>query len=233
MNRIVLITGASSGIGAATALALAGNYKLALVGRNTERLHAVAKKISDQGGIAHPIVHDVTEVGSADAIMNEVIRRFGSLDALINNAGIFEMAHAVAVTAEHCQRLWQTNVQAPALLSKAALPHLKGNHGRWIINISSMAADASFQQCGIYSATKSALETWSRVLREEVRKDGIRVGVIAPGATASDVWPAGGTFDKSRMCRVEDVARAVKFMLDSPGTASIDRLIVAPPSGPL
>lgn len=233
MNRVVLITGASSGIGAATAVALAGTYRLALVGRNPERLRQIAKRVSDQGGDAHMIVRDVTEAGAADAIVDETARRFGGIDALINNAGIFEMAHAGNVTAEHCQRLWLTNVQAPALLAKAALPLLRGNHGRWIINISSMAADASYQQCGIYSATKSALETWSRILREEERKNGVRVGVVAPGATASDVWPADTTFDKSRMCRVDDVARAVKFLLESPATASIDRVVVAPPGGPL
>jgi NADP-dependent 3-hydroxy acid dehydrogenase YdfG len=233
MKRVVLITGASSGIGAATALALAGEYKLVLVARRADKLDEITKRVAAQGGEAHAVVQDVTQAGAGENIIGEVLCRFGSLDALINNAGIFEMALAGQVTAEHCQRLWQTNVQAPALLTKAALPHLKGNHGRWIINISSMAADASFQQCGIYSATKSALETWSRILREEVRKEGIRVGVIAPGATASDVWPAGSAFDKSRMCRVDDVARAVKFMLASSQTASIDRMIVAPPSGPL
>jgi 3-hydroxy acid dehydrogenase/malonic semialdehyde reductase len=88
--------------------------------------------------------------------------------------------------------------------------------------------------CSVYTATKAGLEAYSRVLREELRGANIRVGVVAPGATDTAAWPEGPRADHAkRMCRPEDVARAIGFMLDAAPSASIDRVIVAPPKGPL
>jgi NADP-dependent 3-hydroxy acid dehydrogenase YdfG len=118
------------------------------------------------------------------------------------------------------------------LMAQAALPLLVKRGGGDIVNVSSVAAEASFVGCGVYSATKAALECWSRVFREEVRKHHVRVGVIAPGATDTAVWPAGSAPDTKRMCKADDVAAAIRFMLQAAPTASVDRLVVAPPTGP-
>ncbi len=226
------ITGASSGIGAATALALAASHRVVLVARRSDRIAELARRIGSAGSEALPISADLAKPEAAVSLVAETIERFGRLDVLINNAGVFEVADTAAITPAHLDRLWKLNVQAPMLLVTAALPHL-GGRGGCIVNVSSVAAESVFTGCGAYAATKAALEAWSRVLREELRHARVRVAVVAPGATDTEVWPAGSTFDRTRMCRAEDVAEAIRFVVQQPASASIDRLVVTPPGGAL
>ena len=228
---VALISGASSGIGAATALVLAPRYRVVLVARRSDRIADLSRRIAAAGGEALPISADLAKPEAAVSIVAETIERFGRLDVLVNNAGVFEVADAGAITPAHLDRLWKLNVQAPMLLVAAALPHL--GRGGCIVNVSSVAAESVFTGCGAYAATKAALEAWSRILREELRDARVRVAVVAPGATDTEVWPAGSTFDRAKMCRAEDVAEAIRFVVEQPATASIDRLVVAPPGGPL
>jgi NADP-dependent 3-hydroxy acid dehydrogenase YdfG len=216
MNRVVLITGASSGIGAATARALAGRARLILAGRRRDALDTVAAAITASGGEALAAV-----------------TRFGGLDAVVNNAGIFETAAIGAVDTEHLHRQWQINVAAPMLLVQAALPHLRGRRGGTIINLGSVAADAAFAGCGAYAGTKAALAAWTRCLREELRGTNVRVSLVVAGATATEIWPPSFADRRDRMCRPEDVAQAIRAILETPATASIDRIDVTPPGGPL
>ena len=230
----ILITGASSGIGAALALRLAGpDHHLVLVARRKERLAEVVQQVHARGGKAHGICADLADVGAPVRVIDQAIAVAGGLTAIVNNAGIFETAGIGALNAEHLDRLFSINVQAPMLLTQAALPHLRGRPGAMVVNISSIAAESAFSGCGAYAATKAAIEAWSRSLREELRGAHVRVGVVVPGATDTEVWPADSTHDRGRMCRAEDVAEAIAFMLAAPLTASIDRLVVMPPGGPL
>jgi len=234
MNRVVLLTGASSGIGAATAKLLGASCRLVLVARRKDRLAEVVKAVVEAGGEAHGIVADLAVPGVPLLVVDEAIATCGGLDAVVNNAGVFATAAIGAISPEHLDTLWRINVVAPMLLTQAALPHLRGRRGGRIVNISSHAADEAFTGCGVYSATKAALEAWSRVLREELRGTNVRVGVIAAGATDTEAWPeAAKPADRSRMARAEDVAQAIRFMLDASATASIDRMVVMPPGGPL
>jgi NADP-dependent 3-hydroxy acid dehydrogenase YdfG len=233
MNRVVIITGASSGIGAATALALAEHVRLVLVARRQDRLLELVQRVHALGGQAYAIAADLAGPTAPAQVVEKAVAHFGGVDALVNNAGLFETAAIGAINAEHLERLWRLNVQAPMLLAQAVLPHLRGRHGGWIVNVSSVAADAAFTGCGAYAATKAALEAWSRVLREELRGTNVRVGVVAPGATDTEIWPADSPFDRGRMCRASDVAAAIRFMLEAPASASIDRVVVAPPGGAL
>lgn len=230
MRRTALITGASSGIGAATALALAQGWDLVLVARRRDRLDALAARLAAAGGKAWVVDADLTRPEEAPRVVSEAVRLAGGLDALINNAGVFTAAPVDAVDAAHVATMFPLNLRAPMLLASAAIPHLAVRGGA-IINVTSVAADATFAGCAAYAATKAGLEAWSRVAREELRSRRIRVGVIAPGATDSEVWPAETTFDRTRMCRAEDIAGAIKLMLEAPVTASIDRLVVTPPGG--
>ena len=230
MNRIALITGASSGIGAATALALSPGWTVVLVARRQDRLNTLAQRITAAGGRAVVIAADLSKPEAAVQVMTQAVAATGGLDALINNAGVFTAAPVDAVDAAHVATMFPLNLRAPMLLASAAIPHLAVRGGA-IINVTSVAADATFAGCAAYAATKAGLEAWSRVAREELRSRRIRVGVIVPGATDSEVWPAETTFDRSRMCRAEDIAGAIKFMLEAPATASIDRLVVTPPGG--
>jgi 3-oxoacyl-[acyl-carrier protein] reductase len=228
---VALITGASSGIGAATALALAPRWRLALVARRADRLADLVARVAGAGGEAEAFAADLADVEAPRGVVDRTMARFGRLDALVNNAGAFAVATADAITAEHLERLWRLNVRAPMLLVGAALAHLPA--GGCIANVSSVAAESAFTGCGAYAATKAALEAWSRVLREELRPRRIRVGVVAPGATDTEVWPADSSFDRGRMCRPEDVAAAIRFVVEQAVTASVDRLVVAPPGGAL
>ena len=230
MNRIALITGASSGIGAATALALSPGWTVVLVARRQDRLNTLAQRITDAGGRAVVIAADLSKPEAAVQVVAQAVAATGGLDALINNAGVFTAAPVDAVDAAHVATMFPLNLRAPMLLASAAIPHLAVRGGA-IINVTSVAADATFAGCAAYAATKAGLEAWSRVAREELRSRRIRVGVIVPGATDSEVWPAETTFDRSRMCRAEDIAGAITFMLEAPATASIDRLVVTPPGG--
>lgn len=230
MRRTVLITGASSGIGAATALALSPGWTVVLVARRLDRLNTLAQRITAAGGRAVVIAADLSKPEAPAQVVAQAVAATGGLDALINNAGVFTAAPVDAVDAAHVATMFPLNLRAPMLLASAAIPHLAVRGGA-IINVTSVAADATFSGCAAYAATKAGLEAWSRVAREELRSRRIRVGVIVPGATDSEVWPAETTFDRSRMCRAEDIAGAIKLMLDAPATASIDRLVVTPPGG--
>lgn len=231
MNRIAVITGASSGIGAALARALAGRWRLVLVARRKDRLDALAEEISRDGGDAVALAADLTEDPHEVAVKAAAI--WNGLDAIVNNAGFFATASGDALTAEHLDALWRINVRAPMLLTSAAIPFLRARHGGSIVNVSSIAANATFSGCAAYAATKAAINAWSRVLREELRRDRIRVSVVAPGATDTEVWPPGFNPPIDRMCRAADIAAAIRFILEQPATASIDQMVITPPGGAL
>ncbi len=232
MTKTALITGASSGIGAALALALSSDWHVVLVARRTDRLVALAAQINDAGGRASIITANITELGAPQRVIEETLRLTGRLDALVNNAGIFSIAPVSAINQAPMDAIWSLNVTAPILLASAAIPHLAKNGGS-IINVSSVAVDSTFSGCAVYTASKAALEAWSRIAREELRAQRIRVGVVAPGATDTEVWPAGQTFDRTRMSPAADVAAAIMAMLMMPVGSSIDRLVVTPVSGAL
>lgn len=229
---IALITGASSGIGAATALALAPRWTVALCARRADRLQALADRIRAAGGTALPIACDLTADGAPQRLVDDVVARLGGIDALVNNAGAFAVADVAAITAQHHDQLWRLNVRAPMLLAQAALPSLAARRGI-IVNVSSVAAEATFTGCGVYSATKAAIDAWSRILREELRSRGVRVSVIAPGATVTEAFPGDMPVDHARLCTADDIAGAIRFIIEQPSTSTVDRLVITPPSGPL
>lgn len=238
-SPVVLITGATSGIGAATARALAVDHAVVLVGRRTDRLSALVQELvarggpGGQGGKAWGITADLTGEGVPRGVVDEAVAKAGRLDALVNNAGVFETAGIGAVTPEHLDRLWRLNVLAPILLTQAALPHLRGARGGTIVQVSSHAAEIPFTGCGGYAASKAALEAWSRSLREELRGTQVRVAIVALGATDTEVWPDGTNFDRTRMCRAEDIAQVIRTAVTLPASASLDRVVVTPPGGAL
>lgn len=223
-----LITGASSGIGAAVARALSGRHRLLLVARRADRLAALA---SELGGDAVTLAADLADPASLPRIA-ACVAGLGGLDALVNNAGLFTLADCATIDAAHLDRLLAVNVRAPMLLTAACLPHLRP--GATIVNLSSQAVEHAFPGCGAYTACKCAIEGWSRVLREELRPRRIRVCVVSPGATDTEIWPAQfAGADRSRMARPADVAAAVRLAIDSAAGASIDRIAIAPPGGSL
>lgn len=225
MERTALITGASSGIGAAVARALAGRFRLILVARRGERLAALAAELAGATAVAADLADPASHARVAAAAA-------GGLDVLVNNAGAFALADCAVVDAAHLERQLAINLRAPILLTAACLAHLRP--GATIVNVSSQAVEHAFPGCGVYTASKCALEGWSRVLREELRPRRIRVCVVAPGATDTAIWPPQfADADRSRMARPEDVAAAVRLAVEAGPTASVDRIAVAPAGGAL
>jgi short-subunit dehydrogenase len=219
----VLITGASSGIGAAIARTLAPRHDLILVARRADRLTALATEL---GPRHRTIAADLADPAGLGAVVAGVT----DLDVLVNNAGVFALANGDAITATHLDSLWRINVNAPMLLTAAVLPRLRA--GGSVINVSSTVVENAFAGCAAYTASKCAIEGWSRVLREELRPRRIRVGVIAPGATDTEVWPAAfAGAERSRMVRASDVAEAVRLMVEAPAATSFDRIAVTPSAG--
>lgn len=228
-QRTVIITGASSGIGAAIALQLAASSRLLLVARRAERLEDLVAQITQQGGEARGHVADLADPEQIAGIVSAAEAAFGGIEALINNAGVLEFRPTAALDQAHIDRHLAVNVRAPMLLTAAALPFLRAAHG-WVINISSIVCDYRFPACGVYTASKMALEGFSRCLREEERAQGLRVGLVAPGPTDTDIFD-GAEFDRTHMMRAQDIARSVVHMLDTPASASIEHMTIMPPGG--
>jgi len=218
----ILITGASSGIGAAIAQTLASRHRLILVARRRDQLTALAKSLEATAVVA--------DLSTAEGIAATAAAVDGPLHALVNNAGIFAMAAGAAIDSAHLASIWRINVDAPLLLTAALLPRLTS--GGSVVTISSAVVDHAFAQCGAYTASKCAVEGWSRVLREELRPRGIRVGLVAPGATDTEIWPADfANADRSHMVRASDVAEAVRLMIEAPPATAFDRIMVTPTRG--
>lgn len=221
----ILITGASSGIGAACARLLSPRHRLVLVARRADRLAALVRELPGKHLAVAADLATPAGIAAAAAAADQ-------FDGLVNNAGIFATAPVAAIDAAHLQSILRLNVEAPILLTAACLPRLAD--GATIVNISSVVVDNAFAGCAAYTASKCALEGWSRCLREELRPRRIRVSVVAPGATDTEIWPATLPADRrARMTRAEDVAEAVRAALEAHPSASLDRLGITPPGGPL
>ncbi|MCS6970432.1 MAG: SDR family NAD(P)-dependent oxidoreductase [Planctomycetota bacterium] len=219
----ILITGASSGIGAAAARLLAPRHELLLVARRRERLEALARELPQ----ARIVAADLASDGGLASVVAAVEQPLG---ALVHNAGVFVTARAEQIDRAHLERLWRINVDAPLLLTARLLPRLEP--GGSIVVVSSIVAERAFAGCGAYTASKCALEGWARVLREELRPRRIRVGIVAPGATDTEIWPPEyARADRARMLRPEQVAEAVRLIIEAPAQAAYERITVTPQAG--
>ena len=218
----IVITGASSGIGAAIAQQLAPRHRLILVARRRDRLEVLARSLAATAVVA--------DLATAEGLATVTAAATGPIHALVNNAGAFSIAAAEAIDRAHLESLWRLNVDAPMLLTAALLPRFTS--GGIVVNISSAVVDNAFTGCAAYTASKCALEGWSRVLREELRPRGIRVGVVVPSKTDTEIWPEGTTAAaRALMLRADDVAASVRLMVEASPGASYDRISVTPSGG--
>ncbi|MEU9287645.1 SDR family oxidoreductase [Streptomyces sp. NPDC048275] len=187
-DRVAIVTGAGSGIGQATAIALAASGAHVLgVGRRQEALEETARAHSNIAVLSS----DVCEEGAADKIVSTAVERWGRLDLLVNNAGIAALMPLAETDRAVITNLFELNVTAPSLLAHAALPHLRDSSGS-IVNVSSTYGHRPLAGGAHYAATKSALEQLTRSWALELAPEGVRVNAIAPGPTATDVLTAAG-----------------------------------------
>jgi short-subunit dehydrogenase len=179
---VAVVTGASSGIGEATALALAGRgAAVMLTARVEEKLRFLEREISAAGGRALAVRTDVTDRNSVEAMVERTIEAFGSLDVLVNNAGLGLSGRVAELRAEDLRHVLEVNLIGPLVCIQAALPHMR--QGGRIINVSSVVGKRAIPKVSGYCATKSALNALSDALRVEVAGRGITVTSVYPGTT--------------------------------------------------
>jgi NADP-dependent 3-hydroxy acid dehydrogenase YdfG len=240
-GKVALVTGASSGIGEATAVTLAGmGAKVALSARRAERLDALKARIAAAGGEALVLPGDVSEERVAVGLVKDTLTRFGRLDVLVNSAGIMPEGGVTSADAAQWRRVMDLNVLAALYTCQAAVGPMRDQGSGDIINISSAAGRQVAGLFGIYCTSKHALNAMSESLRQEVGAQGIRVCVIEPGATNTELYEcveseqlrdyvqqlAQGDSSMS----AQDIADAVAFVVALPPRTNVTELFIRPTS---
>lgn len=239
-----LVTGASSGIGAATALALAGQgAAVALVARRTDRLTALAEQIERTGGQALVLTGDVTKQGDAEQVVERTLAELGRLDTLVNNAGVMLLGPAVNAPVSEWQRMVELNVLALLYCTHAALPHLlqaaedSPRRVADMVNISSVAGRIARQGSGVYNATKFGVVAFSESLRQEVTARHVRVSLIEPGAVDTELSShnrpevleqIGRRFADIERLEADDIADAISYVVTRPRRVAVNEVLIRP-----
>ncbi|MFB7218892.1 SDR family oxidoreductase [Streptomyces sp. NPDC056227] len=235
-----LVTGASSGIGAATALALARQgAALALVARRADRLEELTTAIRDRGGSCVALIADLRDATQARRAVEDAVDRFARLDVLVNNAGYVAIGAVEEGDPEEWDRMVDLNLKAVLHMSQAALPHLlraaadAPRRVADLVNVSSLAGRVARKNNSVYSATKHAVGAFSEALRQEVTGRGVRVGLVEPGMTTTEMSTGAGFaaahgLPQNTWLDAEDIARAIAFMVTQPRHAAVNEIMVRP-----
>ena len=186
-GKVVLITGASQGLGRALALAYAKKgAKLAINARNEDSIHPVAREAEEQGAEVLAVAADVSRSADVEMLVSETVERFGGIDVLVNNAGILGPRVAIEEYPEdEWRRVIDANLTGPFLVSKAAIPHMR--EGGSIINLVSGVSVEGRAEWGAYSVSKFGLEGLNQILAAELQERGIRVNAVDPGGMRTDM----------------------------------------------
>lgn len=233
LGQTALVTGASSGIGRAVALAVAAQGATVFaVGRDTNRLEGTVRTIVKNGGRAVALRADLSDDADLARIVETVQTQRGDLDLLVHAAGAFRMAPFDATGPGDFDELFRINVRAPWRLTQATLPLLKAARGQ-VVFVNSSAALGAAPRWSAYAATKSALKSLADSLRAEVNASGVRVISIFPGRTASPMQQAihaleGRAYEPGRLMQPEDVASMLTAALILPRTAETTDLFIRP-----
>jgi NAD(P)-dependent dehydrogenase (short-subunit alcohol dehydrogenase family) len=229
---LIVVTGASQGIGAAVATVFAREQpcRLVLLARNQKNLEKVSMVCRESGAEAHAFVCDVTDPGSVDSVAGRVLRDLGTPDVLINNAGRFSGISFLETTVEQFDELITANLRSVFLVSKAFLPSMVREKRGHVFNMSSIAGLQPYPGGTAYCSAKFGVTGLSKVMRSEMMEHGIRVTTIYPGATFTPSWQGSGV-SEDLMMPAEDVARAFfDAWRIGPGTV-IEDLVMRPMGG--
>ncbi|OLP54484.1 oxidoreductase [Rhizobium rhizosphaerae] len=226
-GKVAVVTGASKGIGAAIAKALAGDGAKVVVNYATSAAgaEAVVAAIAEAGGSAIAVQGDVSKAAEAEALIEAGVKEFGQLDILVNNSGVYAFAAIDEITEEHYRRHFDVNVLGVLLATKAASKHLK--EGGSVINISSVVTRIHPAHSAVYSATKGAVNAITGVLANELGPRGIRVNTVSPGLVVTEGTHAAGIAGSEmeagmvaqtplgRAGQPDDIAGVVAFLASS------------------
>jgi NADP-dependent 3-hydroxy acid dehydrogenase YdfG len=243
-GTVAVVTGASSGIGEATARALVGaGAAVVVAARRKDRLDSLVADLERAGGTAVAIQADVTEHDQATALVESTVARFGRLDTLVNNAGVMLLGPIVDAPIEEWDRMVALNVHGLLSCAHAALPHLLAaaedgpRHVADLVNISSVAGRVARLGSGVYNLTKHGVGAFSESLRQEVTKRHVRVSLVEPGATVTELGShvrqevrtaSLQRFAGVEMLHAEDIADAITYVVTRPRRVAINEVLIRP-----
>ena len=226
-----IVTGASKGIGRAIAFSLSTHgVNVVLAARSADLLTGIQKEISDAGGTSMAIPADVTSESSVQNLINETQKKFGTVDILINNAGVGIFSNVVDMKTAEYDTMMNVNLKGVFLCSRAVLPAMIKQQRGEIINIASLAGKNSFAGGSLYSASKWGLIGFSRSLMLEVRDYNIRVVTISPGSVNTHF--AEKEKNEPQISQPQDVADTVLFVLNMPSRVNISEIDIRPTKKP-
>lgn len=224
----ILITGGSSGIGEAVALEMAKNRHIFyLVGRNEDRLKIVCDSLASLGCKAYFGVGDVSDENKVNQMLEEMKSKLGGVDVVFANAGVGYFGNLEDLTIEQYDEQFNTNVRGVFIWLNKTLPLLKAQNKGQIIVTSSNLGLKTGARCSLYAASKHAVQAMVWCLREELKGTGVKAATINPGSVDTP-WFDGKDVDRSKMLAVEDVAKAVRFIIDQDETSNIDHILLMP-----
>jgi ribitol 2-dehydrogenase len=233
-GKVVIVTGASSGIGAEAARTLASlGCKLTLAARSADKLTALAQEL---GPAALAVPTDVSVGSDVEKMVAQTMKHFGRIDVLFANAGIYIPGQVAEGNPDSWAQLMDVNVDGVLRCVHAVLPHMMGQRSGDILVTSSISGFIDIHWEPVYSASKQAIQGFVHTLRRQVAPYGIRVGSIAPGKVANEVWNLTDPAEINRLVaernvlRNEDVVQAVVFMLSQPPHVTIRDLVMLPQS---
>ncbi len=231
---VVLVTGASSGIGEATARLLADQrYSVVLTARRKEKLVALAKDLRTDGRRVVDIPGDPADPEDVKRIVHETLRTFGVIDAMVLNAGWGNFWPIQDTTTANWESIQRVNLSSAFFFSRQAVAHMK-ERGGTLVFVSSVAGTHGYSEASAYCASKWGLMGFAAALREECWEKKIRVCTVCPGAVDTSFWEKiPGKWPREKMLQSSDVADAIHFMLEQPPRSMIQDMVITPSCGPI
>jgi 3-oxoacyl-[acyl-carrier protein] reductase len=239
-GKVAVVTGASKGIGAGIAKGLGAEGASVVVNYSSSKEGAdrVVAQIKDKGGKAIAVQGDMSKAGDVTRLFDETKKAYGTVDILVNNAGVYKFEPIEAVTETEFHRVFNTNVLGPILAIREAVKHF-GSNGGSVINVSSVASQAAVPNSVVYSATKGAVDSVTRVLAQELGSRKIRVNTLAPGGVETEgthtAGVIGSDFEKQMVAKTalgrigqpDDISKVAVFLASDDSTWLTGERIVA------
>ena len=232
-GQVALVTGAGRGIGRAVAMAFAREgARVVLAARSGRELTALQREIEDAGGTALAVPTDVRQEPAVAALVSRALADSGRIDCLVTAAGLASFGPVADIKTEEWDQVMAVNLRGVFLACRATLPSMMAQRRGTIINIGSVVTTRTLTGSAAYTATKYGILGFSRVLAEEMRSHGVRVGVLSAGATDTPLWDAmASPPDRSKMLRPEQIAEAALLMATVPAGATLEELTLLPQGG--